>query len=89
MTPEDRELYRRYAKDEQDNPNPTEEDIDESIKASIRVYGSEQMAVFTMRQQYGLPTGAEELMDKAQQTYEQSLADQADDEDYQDDYYPC
>lgn len=51
----DKALYIRYAKEEQDNPEPTEEDIQASIAESVEVaYGSLHLALSSMRRWYGV-----------------------------------
>lgn len=55
MSEADRELFRRYAVDEQDNPNFTEEDINASIAECTKAYGgSIKSAIRSMRQWYSV-----------------------------------
>lgn len=49
----DRDLYVKYAMEEQDNPEPTEEDIQASIRESVEVaHGSLNLALRSMRRWY-------------------------------------
>lgn len=59
MTQDDRLLYRRYAIEEQDNPDPTDQDIDDSIKESIEHYGCIGKSIRAMRQWYQSPNKCE------------------------------
>lgn len=48
ITPHVREMYVKFARQEQDNSNPTCEDIRESIRESISVFGSLNLAINIM-----------------------------------------